>query len=63
MTREDARRLIERLLPEVWTETIFLSPQPQSNIAAITVFDAIRACCDPAMSEDEFNLIADEVQP
>lgn len=62
ITHAHARHLIERLLPQVERESTFLTPDPAYFLSAPTVFDLIREFCDPVMTKDEFNAIADEVQ-
>jgi hypothetical protein len=62
MTREEFKKLITVLLPEVEPVSRFLSPVPAFNIDAATVFDALRAATDPPVTEEEFNALADEIR-
>lgn len=63
MTRQDAEKMIEVLLPYVERETMFLTPTPTAIISAEVVFDAIRKQCEPEMTEEEFNRFADSLKP
>lgn len=60
--RDVQERLIRGLYPEIWSESLFVSPVPMFHIPAETVFDHIRQLSDPAMTEEEFNNLIDEVE-
>lgn len=61
LTRTEARNILERLLPLVESESMFETPVPTHTITAESVFDAIREACDPPMTPEQFNEIADSL--
>jgi len=60
--RRIQRDLMKKLLPLAESESRFLSPEPVAYLPAFSVFDAIREISTPAMTEDEFNRIADSLR-
>ena len=63
MKRAEAEALIRILLPESFYESRLLTPDPACLINAFRVFDAIREASDPPITPEEFNAIADTVDP
>lgn len=55
-------KLLKTLMPEVWTDSIFLSSKPEGHINAFKVFDAIRNLSDPPMPPEAFNQLADQIE-
>lgn len=61
ISREAARQLIADILPYVERDPYQPPGIVVRQVCASEVFDAIRNACDPPMSGEEFNRIADEI--
>lgn len=59
MTHADAKAMIIKLIPEVFSESRYQVPKPRLLVDAYKVFDTIREQCEPVMTTDEFNAIVD----
>lgn len=63
MTHAEFKIILAKLLPQVESESKWLTPFPAKTINAFSVFDALRESTEPPITEEEFNIIADELQP
>lgn len=63
ISKEDARDMILKLLPHVWSESVFLGgPVRALHIPAQEVFDVIRNMMAEPMTEEDFNKLADWIE-
>ena len=62
LTREETEALLGELIPLTYRESALLYADPQYVMPAEPVITAVRNLCDPPMTEDEFDALADRLE-